>query len=319
MSIGEWIAYTLNRLFPLLRMHRDLISAKTNIEANHRWAYCEAQRIFPHFGAYWGLEGKLVLDIGTGLGGKLPFYIESGAKAVIGIDISEQSVGIAKEYICSLGLSRAVFLSVADAANLPFRDNTFDAIVSINTFEHIERVKEALLECYRVLKPEGIAFLFLPPYYSPWGPHLEPWIHFPWPHLFFSEKTLMKIVAREDARLCLSPKFIGARSPLSIQDARRIPDVNHLTFMRFHRMVLQSGFFIKQIALLPVGYEFLNSANPVRRAILLLLRTMTSIPFLQEVVVTKMAYVIQKPLKHKAPTSPTGETIKAMEPAHAVD
>jgi len=294
MGIGEWLAWTLNRLFPPLRMHRDLRSAKTSIEANHRWAYREAQRIYPHFGSYWRLKGKLVLDIGTGLGGKLPFYVESGARTVIGIDINEQSVGIAKEHIRSLRLSQAVFLSVADAANLPFRDNTFDAIVSINTFEHIERVKEALLECHRVLKPNGIAFLFLPPYYSPWGPHLELWIHFPWPHLIFSERTLMKVVAREDSRLCLSPKFIGANRSLCIQDIRRIPDVNHLTLMRFHRMVLQAGFSIKQITLLPVGYEFLSSGNPVKQAVLSLLRIMASIPFLQEVVVTKMAYVIQK-------------------------
>jgi SAM-dependent methyltransferase len=295
MSIGEWLALALNRLFPPLQMHLELRFAKTDIEANHRWAYEEAQRICPYFGPYWEIKKKLVLDIGTGLGGKLPFYIESGARTVIGIDINEQCVKLAKEFIQSMDLSKVVFLLVADAAALPFSDNIFDAIVSINTFEHIERVEEALHESYRVLKPDGISFVFLPPYYSPWGPHLELWIHFPWPHLIFSERTLMKVVAREESRLCLSAKFIGADSNQRIWDAPWIPYVNRLTFMRFHRMVLQAGFSIKKVTLLPVGYKALSSRSLIKQAILSSLKIMTSIPFLQEVVITKMAYVIQKP------------------------
>lgn len=292
--IGEILAWTLNRLFPALKMHRELLLAKSSVAANQKWAYDEALRIYPYFGAYWDLAGKLVLDLGTGLGGKLPFYIESGARTVCGVDIEMQAVDIAQRYVDSLGLSRSVLLVAADAATLPFRSNIFDVIISINTFEHITRVEQALHECHRVLKPGGIALLFLPPYYSPWGPHLELWIHFPWPHLLFSEKTLMRVAAREDAQLRLSQRFVDISPSQWVWDASRIPNVNYLTLKRFLGIVSKTGFSIKQITLLPVGYEFLRSRSLIKQALLSILRVMTSLPFLQEVVVTKIACVLQK-------------------------
>ncbi len=180
--LGELVAYTLNRLFPPLAMHRKLQIAKSRIEANQQWAYEEATRICPYFYPYWELRGKRVLDVGTGLGGKLPFYTEEGAAFLVGVDLDKTSVHIAREYLNRLGLSGAkniVTVTVADAVALPFRSNSFDVVISINTFEHILEVEKALWECYRILRPGGLVFLHFPPYYSPWGPHLESWIHFP--------------------------------------------------------------------------------------------------------------------------------------------
>jgi SAM-dependent methyltransferase len=45
--------------------------------------------------------------------------------------------------------------AVADAHNLPFKDNVFDAVVSYNTFEHLAEPAIAAKELYRVLKPGG--------------------------------------------------------------------------------------------------------------------------------------------------------------------
>ena len=45
--------------------------------------------------------------------------------------------------------------AVADAHNLPFKDNVFDAIVSYNTFEHLADPPVAARELYRILKPGG--------------------------------------------------------------------------------------------------------------------------------------------------------------------
>lgn len=292
-KMGEILAQALNRLFPPLKMHRELRRAKASVAANQRWAYEEALRIYPYFSPYWDyLFGKTILDLGTGLGGKLPFYIESGARFVFGVDIDEEAISLAQAHIQSLGLSKRVLLVTADAAALPFCNDTFDAIISINTFEHIAMVEQALHECYRVLRPGGFAFLFLPPYYSPWGPHLELWIHFPWPHLLFSEKTLMRIAAREDARLRMSSEFANL-TPVQ-WDADCVPNVNRITLQRFRSILSKTDFSIKQIILLPVGYEFLRSRKSLK-PIFFAMRMMTSLPLLQEVVVTKISCVLQKP------------------------
>ena len=298
-KFGEQIAIGLNRIFPPLSVHEELEIAKSNVQANQQWAYQEAQRITHAFEPYWDLKGKHVLDIGTGLGGKLPFYVEMGVKAVTGIDISYKSVEIANQHVGSLGLTPAdqacVRLAVTDAARLPFPDNTFDAIVSINVFEHIEQLEPALYDAYRVLTPGGTAFLYLPPYYSPWGPHLENWIRFPWPHLLFSDRTLMHVAARQDIQDRLNARFVQAAQIDWEAAGDRIPNVNRVTLHRFRALVNQAGFSIQQLELLPVGYDNLkNNRSIIRRVTFQFLNVGAHIALLQEVIVTKMAYVLRK-------------------------
>ena len=298
-KIGERIAWELNRIFPPLSVHEDLEIAKSNVAANQQWAYHEAQRITHAFEPYWDLKDKHILDIGTGLGGKLPFYVEMGVKAVTGIDISFKSVEIAAQHVSSLGLSptdqACVRLAVTDAARLPFPDNTFDAIVSINVFEHIEQLEAAIYEAHRVLSPGGTAFLYLPPYYSPWGPHLENWIRFPWPHLLFSDRTLMHVAARQDVQDRLNVRFVPAAQIDWETAGDRIPDVNRVTLRRFRALVKQAGFSIQQLVLLPVGYDNLkNHRSMIRRVAFQFLNVGAHISFLQEAIVTKMAFVLRK-------------------------
>jgi SAM-dependent methyltransferase len=298
-KLGEQIAWGLNQVFPPLSIHQELEIAKSNVEANQQWAYNEAQRIKQAFEPYWDLKGLCVLDIGTGLGGKLPFYVDMGAKAVTGIDISFKSVRTSYQHVDSLGLTATdharVSLAVTDAACLPFPDKTFDAIVSINVFEHIKEFEAAIHEAYRALKPGGTAFLHLNPYYSPWGPHLENWIHFPWPHLLFSDRTLLHVAARQDTQDRLNAKFVQPAQIDWEAAGDRIPDVNRVTLRRFRALVKQAGFSIQQLELLPVGYDNLkNHRSIIRRAAFQFLRLGAHIPLLQEIIVTKMVYVLRK-------------------------
>lgn len=58
---------------------------------------------------------------------------------------------------------------VGDIHNLPFADNSVDAIVCIAILEHIEEPQKAVREIYRVLKPGGQCFIYAPflYYYHP--------------------------------------------------------------------------------------------------------------------------------------------------------
>jgi SAM-dependent methyltransferase len=51
---------------------------------------------------------------------------------------------------------------VGDLYNLPFADNSFDYIFSIYVLEHIAYPQAAINEMYRVLKPGGICYAFIP-------------------------------------------------------------------------------------------------------------------------------------------------------------
>ncbi len=296
--LGERLAWRLNRLVPPLRMHQELRKAKSDIEMNQRWAYEDARRICHHFEPHWNLAGQRVLNVGIGLGGKLPFYLAAGPSHLIGIDIGASSITAAQEHIRSLDLDHGagarITLLAADAACLPFGPESFDAIVSINTFEHIEHLEQALQECERVLRPGGLAFLHLPPYYSPWGPHLENWIHFPWPHLLFSDQTLLRVAAREDARLQLNQQFVDAARVDWAANLDQIPGVNRVTLGQFRTLVSRTGLTTLQLKLLPFGYHALDSDSALKGLALSLLNAMTRIPLLQEAVVTKMTFVLQK-------------------------
>ena len=61
-----------------------------------------------------------------------------------GIDVSEYAIETAKEV--------KQHLSVADAKNLPFEDNSFDVVISINTIHNLDRQEcgVALQEIERV-------------------------------------------------------------------------------------------------------------------------------------------------------------------------
>jgi ubiquinone/menaquinone biosynthesis C-methylase UbiE len=106
-----------------------------------------------------GLEpGETVLDVGSGPGNQV-FEMSSVVGAggrVQGVDPAESAIAIASRR-CS-ELSNASF-EIGDASQLPFDDNTFDAVMSSQVFEYLEDVEGGLQEIYRVLRPKGRALI----------------------------------------------------------------------------------------------------------------------------------------------------------------
>ncbi len=103
-------------------------------------------------------SGQAVLDLGCG-GGHLvrDFALAVGGNGrAVGLDASTAQLELANA-LCS-GLS-AVELIEGDATNMPFDDGTFDSLASIQVFEYIPDVDDAIAEARRVLKSGGKAAL----------------------------------------------------------------------------------------------------------------------------------------------------------------
>lgn len=97
-----------------------------------------------------------ILDIATGTGDLAIMAVERlNPKEVIGLDLSAKMLAIGQEKINKKKLQNFITLTQGDSENLPFEDNTFDAITvgfGVRNFEHLEK---GLKEIFRVLKPEG--------------------------------------------------------------------------------------------------------------------------------------------------------------------
>ncbi|MDP3990737.1 MAG: class I SAM-dependent methyltransferase [Candidatus Nealsonbacteria bacterium] len=100
-----------------------------------------------------------ILDIGCGDGAWYNELRKNGIK-VTGLDISSYDLNKLKERAKALNLKPDVVK--ADAQKIPFKQNTFDKVYSICTFEHIKDDKKVFEEVARVLKPKGLLVISLP-------------------------------------------------------------------------------------------------------------------------------------------------------------
>ena len=94
-----------------------------------------------------------ILDVGCG-GGFLSNPLSELGHDVTGLDISQESLEVAKKY----DTSKRVKYIIADARKIPFPDNSFDVIISMDFLEHVTEVQEVVNEISRLLKPGGLFF-----------------------------------------------------------------------------------------------------------------------------------------------------------------
>ena len=100
--------------------------------------------------------GKRILDIGSGLGGVDALLVnEHGAGEVIGIDVEEQLIEVARERISRQRLGDRISFQLVDPGPLPFPDCSFDVIFSKDALVHIADKPALYREMIRVLRPGG--------------------------------------------------------------------------------------------------------------------------------------------------------------------
>lgn len=97
-----------------------------------------------------------ILDIATGTGDLAINLSETNATKIIGLDISEGMLEVGRQKIKKLNLDQKIEMIFGDSENLPFKDNTFDAITVAFGIRNFENLEKGLSEILRVLKSNGI-------------------------------------------------------------------------------------------------------------------------------------------------------------------
>jgi len=105
---------------------------------------------------YDSLDGKKVLDIGSGTGSVLVHFAKAGA-IVTGVDISDFAVEMSRKNLEIHNLKGEILQNNGETLN--YKDNRFDLVVAISTLSYTPNPERMVQEIHRVLKKRSKAYL----------------------------------------------------------------------------------------------------------------------------------------------------------------
>ncbi len=202
-------------------------------------------------GIWRELADKTVLDFGCGTGDDTIEIARHGAKRVIGLDIRESVLEVARRSAREAGVTdRCVFATEAP--------HEVDVILSVDGFEHYADPAGALQFMKPLLEPRGrVLISFGPPWFHPLGGHV--FSIFPWSHLIFTERALIRW-----------------RSDFSHDGATRFAEVegglNGMTVRRFSRIVAESGYAVEHFEAVPIRRLRFLATGPTRELLTAIIR-----------------------------------------------
>ena len=141
-------------------MNYGYVACDTNSQQLELNSSDEAERyciqLYHHVANAIPLTGLNVLEVGCGRGGGASYvkrYLQPDS--LIGIDFSQQNINFCRQKHQLPGLS----FELGDAEALQFADNSFDAVINVESSHCYQHTDKFFAEVNRVLKPHG-HFLF---------------------------------------------------------------------------------------------------------------------------------------------------------------
>lgn len=105
------------------------------------------------------VAGKMILDVGCGYGVSAILLALLGAGEAHGVDCQARALETWRGILDALPVSLPVYPALADAAELPYADGRFDALLAVEALSHFRRVDDFLAEAARVLRPQGVLII----------------------------------------------------------------------------------------------------------------------------------------------------------------
>ncbi len=177
------------------------------------------------------IAGKSVIDFGCGTGAAAVEMASRGAARVIGVDIQESVLEVARQKAAQAGLADRCTFTTSTTERA-------DIVISIDAFEHFADPAAVLRQMASLLTPGGeVLTSFGPTWYHPRGGHL--FSVFPWAHILLREEALIRW-----------------RSTFKTDGATRFGEVagglNQMTIARFRRLVSQSPLKLTSLQTVPI-------------------------------------------------------------------
>lgn len=230
------------------------------------------------------LKGKKVLDFGCG-SGVGTVCLSSQNIDVVGVDNNQpgnDSIKEAEEYALECR-SKATFACM-DGESLNFPEESFDAVLAVDVFEHLKAPRKVLSEIKRVLKVGGSLVMIWQPYYAPYGGHLKLYSKNPWRQLmpfFNKEKYLQKACKK---------------NPVSSykREIKVLNSLNKLTMRRFRKMIISSGLNLRVVKRVPFRIDKTVTGLSIERLFRVILNKLPLIPIIEEFTTQSVLIILEK-------------------------
>jgi ubiquinone/menaquinone biosynthesis C-methylase UbiE len=157
---------------------------------------------YAHWNGKFAVDTLSTLEVGCGMGYSVIAMAKSGVGSSAGIDyappdfrwVCERPEVLKKFGFPQSGVSRRVRILEGDISRTSFQDAEFDLIYSASVLEHVHDLRSAFAEMSRLLKPGGLMFHGVDPYFSPRGGHSSCTLDFPWGHARLSPSDFRRYI-----------------------------------------------------------------------------------------------------------------------------
>ena len=237
------------------------------------------------------IDRKTILDFGCNDGAISAEYLKHGAGKVIGIDIDGRAIQRAKALYDD---ERLTFVQ-SNVNSIPLDDQSVDSVISNAVFEHVSQPSAVMKEIHRILTPAGKVLIGTWSWFHPFAPHLWSVMPVPWAHVFFSERTLLRVCRRVYHSSWYTPNMHDYD-----KDGKRFPDrythqtiptdyLNKFVIKDFEQVFRECGFTC-EIHYVPFGSRYARWT-----------RVLLHVPWIRDFVAGFVWFVLTKSTKQALP------------------
>ena len=191
------------------------------------------------------LDGARVLDVGCGDGANSVQLAAEPVRLVVGLDLHlplfapddqgqrtrvllERIAGVETERAgaaTALFTDRPMCFVQMDATRLGFRPGSFDVVMSRSAAEHIQPIERALAEIESAVRPGGLIYLGIDPFYWLRGCHKRGLVDIPFAHARLTLEEYRRFVAEREGEDAAAKRWL------------RIATLNRLTATQWRRTI----------------------------------------------------------------------------------